>query len=172
MDRNVKIAMISIGLALVWAVFPMPARAEENVYADPAVQRKVAEWKRLKAEDPERFEALVRERKRNLKARLMELKRTDPQKFEEVKQRIIYNRRAHLQRLRSQDPEKFRQIMQRKAWQLEELRRKDPARFEQIIRSHPRLAARYKKGNGARRPGHDRAGPWERGVRSQSDDEF
>ncbi len=107
-------------------------------------KEKIAELKKLKAENPAEFERVVKERKEKLREKLKELKEKDPQKYQELKERMIRHRRAYLQQLRKEDPEKFQEIMRDRMAKLEELKTKDPERYNEILKDHPRLEQRLK----------------------------
>ena len=126
----------SIGLVSVYAF------AEDTVKTAPDRQAKIEALKKLKAENPEEFKRVVKERKEKLKAKLEELKAKDPEKYKEVTQRMRERRREHLEKLREENPEKFREIMQKKAERLKELKEKDPARYAEFMKNHPKVADR------------------------------
>lgn len=108
-------------------------------------QEKVAYFKKLKAENPEEFQELMKERKAKIKERMAELKEKDPEKFEQFKRKLIHKRRERLEKLRTEDPERFREVMQNKIAKLKELKEQNPERYNQILKKHPHLEERFQK---------------------------
>ncbi len=150
---------------------PVPQASNQGWSQRPDRQQRIEALKKLKAENPEEFARVVKERKEKLKARLQDLKQKDPEKFKEVTRKMRERRKERLQKLRQENPEKFREIMRKKAEKLEDLKEKNPEKYQQFMKNHPRLAERMehrgehredhsdprRKGFGGQ--GHDQDGP-------------
>lgn len=158
MRKRYAIVLMAFTLFLTTPVFaedaapaPAPAGSSTDQTAHPNRQ-KVEALKRLKEENPEEFQRVVKARKAAIKQKLKELKEKDPQKFQEVKQRVIRQRRERLERLRKENPEKFRQIMQKKRQRFEQMKQTNPEQYERYMQKHPKLAARLAEPGNAGKP--------------------
>jgi|GEM_PF-2965957 len=134
------------------------------------------DWKKLeqlKKDDPERFNALLKQRHEQRKQQLEQLKKTDPKKYEEIMQSMRQKRHERLLKLRAENPEKFKEFVEKrkaalqerleklkvddpqkyaqimakrqKMQELRKLRQEDPQKFEQYLKDHPELAERMKQ---------------------------
>ncbi len=147
LTKGLIVLAFSIGMASV-QVFAEEGQVSKQD-SNPAVsqrrsarQTKIEALKKLKAENPEEFARVVKERKDKIKQKLQELKEKDPEKYKEVTEKIRERRRERLERLHQENPEKFRETMREKAEKLRELKEKDPARYVEFMKNHPRLAER------------------------------
>ena len=137
--KGLLVLIVSFGIGAV------PSTAEETTGDPSAKTAKVEALKKLKAENPEEFQRLVKERKEKVKEKLQNLKEKDPEKFKEVTEKIRKRRKEHLQRLREENPEKFREVMQNKMKKLEELKESNPERYEQFLKNHPKAAEKMER---------------------------
>ena len=119
----------------------------------PGLRRKAGELRRLRKENPEEYQQLVKKRKQNLRKRLHKLRREDPEKFKEVVNNRRERVRNRLERLRREDPERFKEtISQRKKLlreRLERIKKEDPERYERIMKRREECEA-FKGGTKAR----------------------
>src|SRR3989338_5706781 len=111
-DRIMKGLLI---LVVSFGIGSMPSFAEETSGNSLSKGEKVEALKKLKTENPEEFQRLVRERKEKVKEKLQDLKEKDPEKFKEVTEKMRERRREKLQKMRQEDTENFREIMQNRA---------------------------------------------------------
>ncbi len=115
----------------------------------PGLRGKAEELRRLRKENPEKYQQLVKKRKQNLGKRLRKLRREDPEKFKEVINKRRERTRNRLERLRREDPERFKEIIsnrkERLRERLERIKKEDPQRYERIMkRREARRAENFK----------------------------
>lgn len=152
---------------------------------------------KLKTEDPEKFQEVVKEKREHLKERLKYLKENNPQKHQEIMQKIRRHHMARMQNLRSENPEKFKEVIQRRktAFQerlqklktenperyaqimqhrqhlqeLKRLRKEDPEKFHEYLKNHPRLREHFKNIHDRRKDSGDQGlhKGYEQGVRDK-----
>ena len=107
-----------------------------------SVQEKVAEWRRLRAEDPAAFKRLAEERKQHIHERVSEYREKTPEKFEALKKNVIQRRHEKLLKLREQNPREFQREMGGRAQKLREWKNEHPEKFQNFRQNHPLIAER------------------------------
>jgi hypothetical protein len=94
--------------------------------------------KDLRESDPEEFKEVVRNAQQRIRERMETLREKDPEKFEEIITRARNRRRQHLEALCKEDPEKCKELkeqrLQRIRDMLRDLKEEDPESYEKIIR--------------------------------------
>lgn len=160
-----KIGLAST-LTVMAVVSPLWAEDTEAGRGEPGQGyhrgEKWAELQKLKNEDPEKFQSLMKERKAKLKEKMEKLKTEDPQKYEQVKKEMVERRRKKLEKMREENPEKFKEMMQQKKQKLLEMKEKNPEKYQEFLKNHPRAAERLErgespwKGDGKHRGSHRR----------------
>lgn len=115
----------------------------------PGLRGKAEELRRLRKENPEKYQQLVKKRKQNLGKRLRKLRREDPEKFKEIIGKRRERIKDRLERLRREDPEQFKEIISKRRGllreRLERIKKEDPQRYERIMkRKETRRATSFK----------------------------
>ena len=134
--------------ALVFLIGPGFAFAEDaasppgNGIPAQSVQEKVAEWRKLKAEDPAAFKRLAEKRKQHIHERVSEYREKNPEKFEALKKNVIRRRHEKLLKLREQNPREFQREMGGRAQKLREWKNEHPEKFQNFRQNHPLIAER------------------------------
>jgi len=98
---------------------------------------------KLKKENPEKFKALMRERREQAHKRLEALKQSDPERYRKVMSRIHQRRIERMERLKKENPGKFKELMEkRKASieaRLEKLKTEDPQKYQRIMERRKKM---------------------------------
>lgn len=111
------------------------------------------EMLRLKAENPEEFRKVIKEKKEQIKQRLAELKQADPEKYQRVVKRLKQKCRARLTRLKQQNPQRFKEVITMRQQlfnqHLEELKAQDPGKYQRLMECRKSLQEfkKLKRGN-------------------------
>ncbi|MFH0876932.1 MAG: hypothetical protein V1863_01735 [Candidatus Omnitrophota bacterium] len=133
----------------VWAAPVQPQENDYRVAHRQKFQERKTELLELKEKDPEKFKALVTQKRDALHKRLAQLKEKDPEKYKEVVGKIRQRRMARWQKLKQENPKEFQRLMQQRRQHLKErlevLKKENPEKYEKIVafkqdmEKHPRL---------------------------------
>lgn len=146
--KTIKIPLIVIIWTLVFSLGASAARAEDtalrpgNGAPSRSVQEKVAEWRRLRDENPEAFRRLAEKRKQRVHQKVSEYREKNPEKFEVLKKKVIQRRHERFLKLREQNPREFQREMGGRVQKLREWKREHPEKFQEFKQNHPRVAER------------------------------
>ena len=136
--------------------------AQADPPADEEMFRQVAEFQRLKRENPALYQRTVQQRKDLLRRRFSAMGEPERKAFGRFMEGGRPRRVERLQGMRERDPELFRRFAQTRAGRFFNLAEREPERFRQFVASRPRFRERWEEFG---RPGGQRVGSRERGPR-------
>ena len=153
-------------LLLVFLTNLPAARAAENTTApslnEPspqAVLNEVSRLRALKAQNPERYQAWIAQKKEHVAGQLEEIRSQSPRQYNRFKNQRRSYRNASADFLKKQHPDEMKRWAERRMTRVDELRQKSPDKFERLMRQHPQLQKRFETRSAqSMRPGMDRAG--------------
>lgn len=110
----------------------------DDMDVPPGLREKVEQLRRLREENPEKYQEVVKKRREVLRERLRKLRREDPERFKEIVNKRRERIKNRLERLRREDPERFKEMVEKRKTmlnqRLERIKRENPERFERIMK--------------------------------------
>lgn len=138
----VKFFFVAGNIPYAWAEADSPVSSSQTLQRDSAYQQKLEQWKKLKENNPQEFQALVSRRKEEIRRHLETLETQDPDRYENLKKDFLVKRREKIREMQQRNPEQFRQRVEGR---LERFKERNPEQFNKFRERHPRLAMRFEE---------------------------